>query len=463
MSLYRSKPCFDEGSRYLDHVKGRPFSSYDVAHGTRTYDTRVKSHGATGYDYPTNHGRPREVEDFITQILDEVNEPSGFATGQNIGPNPNWGRHSNPVQVYPTIDYGSDYYPYGHEDRSPGLVYDQFPHGISMKAKAHRDYQVPKKWDRSPHFVDNPWSQYKSPETQWNPIYGGFSDGRGNFIEKPRYHNSYEIPDNRWDWLSSYDQPPPNGNVGMPYNNQVDGTARYMYDHPLPNGNAGGVPNSRWGMKPESHKSYGVPSQHQYRSSIPIFDHSNHPGGASSRLGNSLMEPQYPMVHGISNNQWDRTSSPDYDYLPPTNNIRGVDSNRWGTDDEDDDDDDDDDDDVVKEIEGLSQDHPPAPPTRKTDKHYGVPKQSSFGGDQYHSAIIEVPLSHPPVKPPHSPTRNTNIQVPNSRFSNSSVNPQQYGSTLLDIEEAMPQLKIATARSPHYLNSADKHLNGLLL
>ncbi|XP_074292711.1 uncharacterized protein LOC141619595 isoform X2 [Silene latifolia] len=340
-------------SRYdYSGTYGKPVSvvSYDVGPGTRTYVTRVEERvqqvcrpSAMGYAYYSaikaeKEGRPREVDNFITKILDEVNG-STVSTTTTRSFEPVRDLYGLPAKGNPTKDGRRGYYvEYTYVgSRNYGDPYGQ-----------QNDYGVPNQSDNTRLKSETP-RDYQPPKTRWEttsrPIYGTppynpprveyhSSKSYGEEPESPRdygYPNNelksemakdYGVPYNQWD-TSSVKPVSPKAYEGSddqwsrplkpisvhqpPYSRSLDNQGDYSPVKPYSSdgygtldSEKGGSPNNRWGNSP----SKPIYQTRPYEDNIG--DRDGYRGNSSS------LKPQSPNNYGVSDNQGGRSSSPNY-------------------------------------------------------------------------------------------------------------------------------------------------------
>ncbi|KAK9735351.1 hypothetical protein RND81_04G200600 [Saponaria officinalis] len=357
---------YDYASRsgYAIHTS-KPVSvvSYDAGRGTRTVVTRVEERveqvrkpSTRGYIYSSagkaeKEGRPREVDDFITKILDEVDGPSVATTRQNdsgcdykFGANP---RSYYAVEyVYVGSPTGSGIPrmygdPYDVKEFS-SLVYDNPPKSYyggtgrdnpsdysRVKSEALRDYDVPKtRWERSsyPNYDASPYvlppveshtsrTYDAKPENRLKSDpkdYGAPSNRWIDSSVEPLSPNAYESPGNHWSRSSKpvYGNPQQNTQLGksndgygVDLGNQKGRPSSPEYEHPPRNEIIAGAPNNRWSNSP---------LKTSYDQTLPSIDRQR---------GDSSLKPQSPKGYGVSDCQGGRSSSPNYD--PPQSKVLG--------------------------------------------------------------------------------------------------------------------------------------------
>ncbi|CAO2832710.1 unnamed protein product [Amaranthus hypochondriacus] len=359
-------------SSYVDN--GHP--DHSIERPSHTYVTKIESRFADASHVNIdasldkyNYGRPREMEDFITQVLDEVHGLPGLTTSPNE--RQKWGRHSSPVKLW-VQGYGSDYH-YGSSPMKSKILDDDGDHydyGV-YNPPPQRRYGVPKKtyWDQSqlksepfidhedPKLKDYPLNRYKSPtKVEILKDYGGPKNHRDkssnsiyidhtpknqylgvlnhrrtnnrwdNYVGRPRSPNSYEFPSNHQENLSSYDCSPQ-----IADDDGQDKLSQHVHNYAPPSENICGNLNSKWGnssMRPQPPKEYGLSNRRWNGSSSPVYDHPPIPKNAGAHQYNHreniIMKHQPSQDHRVSDKQWDRTSSPVHGHPQLGGNIEGV-------------------------------------------------------------------------------------------------------------------------------------------
>ncbi|KAL9233257.1 hypothetical protein vseg_008278 [Gypsophila vaccaria] len=287
---------YDYASRsgYAIHTS-KPVSvvSYD-GRGTRTYVTRVEERveqvrrpSTRAYVYSSamkaeKESRPKEVDDFINKILDEVNGPSVTTTTRRSD-----NGFANKFGANPRAYYEVEY------------VYVGSPTGSRIPRNYGDPYDLK---ELSSYVYDNPPKSY----------YGGQDNPSANSRMMSDIPRDYEVPTTQWERSSypSYDASP---HVPPPVESRASRTYDAKPDNRLKSDwKDYDSPDNRWtdsSVDPRLPNAYKGPGSHWSRSSKPVYDKPQ----PNSLLGKSPLKPEAPTGYGDSDYQWSKPLKPKYD------------------------------------------------------------------------------------------------------------------------------------------------------